>query len=97
MQAIKALVFGMAILIVIGVGLLIYGISKNVGPVVGEGPAAFGTVRASLPAGATVEDVHLDGESLVVRLSLAGGGATLMVFRLTDGRQTGTIELQPGR
>ncbi|MCG8542759.1 MAG: hypothetical protein MJE12_00990 [Alphaproteobacteria bacterium] len=99
MQALKGLVFGMAALIVVGVGLLIYGISQNVGPAMGEGegPAPFGTIRASLPAGATVQDVHLDGDSLVVRLTLAGGGATLLVFRLSDGRQIGTIELQPGQ
>lgn len=94
MQAIKALVFGMALLIVAGMALLVYGLTAKVDDVAG-GPAAFGTVRAALPAGATVAETAVDGDTLVIRLSLPNGGATVMVFRLSDGRQLGAVELQP--
>ena len=56
-----------------------------------------GTIRADLPAGATVADVQIQDGTMMVRLALPDGGAQIMVFRLSDGRQTGTIELQPQR
>ena len=36
-------------------------------------------------------------EEVMVFLAMPDGGVQLMVFRLSDGRQTGTIELQPSR
>jgi hypothetical protein len=35
--------------------------------------------------------------SALVHLTMPDGGVQIMVFRLSDGRQTGTIELQPQR
>ena len=57
--------------------------------------APFGTIRATMPAGASVESVQMQDGSALVHLSLPDGGAQIMVFRLSDGHQTGTIELQP--
>lgn len=103
MQAIKALVIGMGILILVGLGILAYGLTSKFGSTMSGGaPAApgndaFGTIRASLPAGATVETVQVQDGAAVVHLSMPDGGVQIMVFRLSDGRQTGTIELQPQR
>jgi hypothetical protein len=101
MQAVKALVIGMGILIIAGLGLMVYGLTNKVGAPASPAPAAsaaaFGTIRASLPAGAAVESVQLQDGSVLVHLAMPDGGAQIMVFRLSDGRQTGTIELQPQR
>lgn len=102
MQVIKALVIGMGVLIVLGLGLLAYGLTTKFGETVssdasGSSATAFGTIRADLPAGATVADVQIQDGTMMVRLALPDGGAQIMVFRLSDGRQTGTIELQPQR
>jgi hypothetical protein len=99
MQALKALVIGMGILIIAGMAILVYGLSNKFGTSLSPkaSDAAFGTIRASLPAGAAVESVLLQDGSVLVHLAMPDGGAQLMVFRLSDGRQTGTIELQPQR
>ncbi len=101
MQALKVVVIGMGVLIVIGMGLLAYGVTAGFGSL-GERASAtsakgFGTVRARLPAGATVVESTHDGDRLSVRLSLPDGGARIMIFHLGDGRQIGTIELESGR
>ena len=98
MQALKALVISMGVLIVVGVAILVYGLTSKLDDVaVEEEPDLtdpFGTIRVEMPAGATVQDTTLDGDRMVVRLLLPDGGARLMVFRLSDGRQIGTVELQ---
>jgi len=104
MQALKVVVIGMGVLIVIGMGLLAYGVTAGFGSL-GERASAksatsakgFGTVRARLPAGATVVESTHDGHRLSVRISLPDGGARIMIFHLGDGRQIGTIELESGR
>jgi len=105
MQAIKALVIGMGVLIVVGIAVLVYGLTTRFDAAKGPaprgdaapGPAAFGTIRAALPAGATVANIQMQDGSVMVHLTMPDGGAQVMVFRLSDGRQTGTIELQPQR
>jgi len=107
MQVVKALVIGMGFLILVGLAILVYGLTNKFGS--SSGPTAttsassgtavpaFGTIRASLPAGATVAGVRMQDGAVMVHLTLPDGGAQIMVFRLSDGRQTGTIELQPQR
>ena len=103
MQALKALVIGMGILIIAGMAILVYGLSSKFGSnMAGKDaahgmPQAFGTIRATLPAGASVESVQMHDGNALVFLSMPDGGVQLMAFRLSDGRQIGTIELQPAR
>jgi len=112
MKAVKALVIVMGFLILVGLAILVYGLTNKFGSTMsgesdtstaavtgggGSGTAAFGTIRAALPAGATVANVQMQGDTLMVHLTMPDGGAQIMVFRLSDGRQTGTIELQPQR
>jgi hypothetical protein len=99
MQAVKAIVIGMGILIIAGVAILVYGLTNKFGAPASPKPseAAFGTIRATMPAGASVESVQLQDGNALVQLAMPDGGAQIMVFRLSDGRQTGTIELQPQR
>ncbi len=101
MQAIKAIVIGMGFLIVAGMAILVYGLTNTFEPSKsskgGDGSAAFGTIRATLPSGATVQGTDLDGDTMLVRLAMPDGGVQIMVFRLSDGRQIGTIDLQSQR
>lgn len=98
MQAIKAIVIGMGFLIVAGMAILVYGLTSGFDSASGgEGAAAFGTIRATLPSGATVQGTDLDGDTMLVRLGMPDGGVQIMVFRLSDGRQIGTIDLQSQR
>jgi len=98
MQAIKAIVIGMGFLIVAGMVVLVYGLTSGFETSKGgDGSAAFGTIRATLPSGATVQRTDLDGDTMIVRLGMPDGGVQIMVFRLSDGRQIGTIDLQSQR
>lgn len=85
MKALKALVIFMGVLIIAGVGLVIYAIASKVGPkpapaasvAVAEAPAvsgagaAFGGVAVDLPAGAAILQVFAAGDRVIVRV---GGG-----------------------
>jgi hypothetical protein len=105
MQVVKAVVIAMGFLILVGMAILVYGLTNKFGSTKSDsgaasataGPAAFGTIRAGLPAGATVAGVQMQDGTILVHLTLPDGGAQILVFRLSDGRQTGTIELQPQR
>lgn len=98
MQVIKAIVIGMGFLIVAGMALLVYGLTSGFDSAKGgDSAAAFGTIRATLPSGATVQGTDLDGDTMLVRLGMPDGGVQIMVFRLSDGRQIGTIDLQSQR
>jgi hypothetical protein len=104
MRAIKALVIGMGFLILVGLAILVYGLTNKFGTTMstdgsesGADAVAFGTIRATLPAGATVATVQMQGGTAMVHVTMPDGGAQIMVFRLSDGRQTGTIELEPAR
>lgn len=97
MRALKTLVIGMAVLIFACVVILIVGIVEKAGEFDGEPPAeaaGFQAARIALPTGATVEETHLDGDRILVRLKLADGTARLIVVSAATGKQTGTIDLK---
>lgn len=110
MQALKIAVIVMGVLIVIGMGLLIYGIATRIATGEGEGAAAgvaapssalpapgtFGDVAASLPEGAEVLDATSDGRRLLVRIALLGGGQQVLVFDLDTGASLGRLTMQRG-
>jgi hypothetical protein len=99
MQALKALVIFMGVLIFAGMGLLVYGLLTRVG---GEDIAEperprtfkqFGIVEANLPAGATVGQVSIEGGNAVVEVRRADGGVEIRLFDLSTGAANGTIRL----
>ena len=97
MRGLKTLVIGMAVLILAGVVVLIIGIVEKAGELDGEPPAeaaGFEEVRIALPTGATVEETHLDGDRILVRLKMVDGTARLIVVSAATGEQTGTIDLK---
>ncbi len=100
MQALKALVIFMGVLIFAGMGLLVYGLLTRVG-VDDDGEQAtavmvkpFGLVEATLPAGATVADVSVETGRATVQVRLPDGGVELHVFDLATGAAHGTVRLK---
>ena len=110
MQALKALVIFMGVLIVIMMGVVGYGVVTRFGDLVdcedAAGPALpvgapvmagawQNNLRVAVPPGARVaETVMLDGR-MVVRLVLPDDSQRYLVFDLDTGEQLGTIDLEP--
>lgn len=107
MQALKALVIFMGVLIVVGMGILAYGISVKFGQKVEEEAAASATPRAAasmpwpgdvtvvVPAGARVAETIVAEGRMIVRIALPDGGQRFIVVDLVGGRQLGAVELTP--
>lgn len=97
MKAIKGLVIFMGVLLLVGLGLLGYGMSAKVRkpesrPVVAE--ARFGAVEVPLPAGSRVEQMVVAGERVVLRV-VGGGPERLVVLDPAAGRVAGSFTLAP--
>ncbi len=110
MQALKALVYFLGILIVVMMGVVAYGIVVKFGgvmdgedaarPAAPAGPPVVAkawdeNLRVALPAGARVAETVVAGGRMVVRLVLADGSQRYLVFDLESGRQRGVIDLEP--
>ncbi len=101
MRSLKALVAFMGLLIVVGLGILAYGIYVKFGDMAereaaGSGEIWSGDVRVSIPAGGRVEETLVDDGRLVVRVALPGGAQRLIVFDLATGAQIGAINIESG-
>ena len=103
MQALKALVIIMGILIMAGMGLLVYGLTTRVSwndraehenPAPDSSSASFGMVASNLPTGAAVVSVSVDRTRAVVHVRLPDGGAEIRFFDLVTGATTGSIHLK---
>ena len=102
MRALKAFVIGMAILLSVGVVVVVVAIVQRAGdvgvpapePVAASALPSFDKSRLVLPAGAEIVDMVAEGERLILRLRLAGGGEQLIVLDLGSGRTLGTVELE---
>lgn len=107
MQALKALVIFMGVLIVIGMGILAYGISVKFGEQVEQeattspGPPAMtppswdGDLAVAVPAGAQVAETLVAEGRMIVRLALPDGGQRYVVVDLATGRRLGAVDLSP--
>ncbi len=105
MRALKALVIGMGILILIGFAAVVVAVIQRTGDDGDDGPStvrsgvpterAFGDVRVKLPSGAQVIGTAADGGRLIVHLRLAGGEARILVIDLATGKRLGAIEFAP--
>ena len=103
MQALKALVIIMGILIIAGMGLLVYGLMTRVSwnevsgqvekPLTGQ-VASFDAVVSTLPAGASVASVSVENDRAVVLVQLPDGSAEIRLFNLETGFVIGTIRLK---
>lgn len=104
--AVKVAAAVMAVMIVVGIGVLGVTVARRAG---GAGatdaarpvatplapPTAFGEVSLQLPPRARVLDMAMDQRRLVLHLQLAGRDKALMVVDLESGRSLGLIRLEP--
>jgi hypothetical protein len=107
MRALKVLVYGMGVLIVLAILLLSYGFYTRItNPefrVIKDGeeeappqPAAdggFGRIEVPLPQGCTVVEIAPDGALLYLRTGPAGVCERILVIDTADGRLRGSIVL----
>ena len=108
MQALKALVIFMGILIFAGMGLLVYGLMTRGGGSSGGGgllggksatPAAdFGELTVPVPEGCSLAGTELAGARLVLRLDglPERGCQQVLVVDLASGRLLGRVKAVPG-
>ncbi len=97
MQAIKAFVIGMGVLIVAGLALFFYGLAEGFGKL-GQG-GNMGEVALPVPDGCVIADSHIEAPHLVLRLDgLADRGCQQVVLiDLESGRVIGRVTAVPGR
>lgn len=99
MRGLKALVIFLGVMIVAAAGLIVYGIVSKLGDLAvadGRTSRSFGEQRIALPSGADVGSFVVEDNRLIIHLTLADGGARLLVLDLDTGRQLGTIMLEKG-
>ena len=102
----KGAVIGMAVLIAIGMGLLVYGVVTKTGPksagsepqpASSRQPKAFGTVTVPLPEGCRVEEIVPDGERVYLLVGPADTPScdTAIVVDPSTGQTLGTLRFRP--
>ena len=87
MAWLKALVIGMGVLIVAGIGVVAVTLVNRTG---GGAPASAG--RIELPRGARIAETHVDGKSVVLRLTMPDGTSRIAVYEMS-GKLVSTIEV----
>lgn len=110
MQALKALVYGMGILIVLAILLLTYGFYTRItdpnsklikdddeSPPAEETVASTlqGEIRVPLPEGCTIVEMHPYGQRLYLRTGPAGTCERVLIIDLSSGQLLGTLLLVP--
>jgi hypothetical protein len=91
MTTLKVLVFGMAVLLILGFGVLIGGIVMKLQRMDGGG---FGAAEVTLPAGARVVETTVSADRVIVRIALPDGEERLQVIDVANGRTVGTIAIK---
>lgn len=92
-RAIKAAVYIMGVLIVIGIVALVAGIVVKAGH--GKKAAAgFGDLNVPVPAGARIAGSRLDGDRLVIDVTSPEGGEVVIVD-VRKARVLGRVKLAP--
>ncbi len=99
MHSIKALVLFMGLLILAGLGLLVYGVVGQVSEVAGPGaPGGFDAASVPLPAGCVLAEAHLEAGRLVLRAEGPLGRPDCQQVILLDpasGAELGRITIAP--
>ncbi|MSP21226.1 MAG: hypothetical protein EXQ93_06890 [Alphaproteobacteria bacterium] len=88
----KVVVIGLGAVIVIGLGILLVAIGREVAGA--RAKASFDPTQFALPAGARVLEMDLDGDRLAVRLDLGDGRQAIQMFDARSGAVLGVIALQ---
>ncbi len=103
MQALKALVVLMGVLIVAGAGIIAVTIYNRLsGPTGPETPApaaaaakpkGFDVTRLGLPRGAELRGMEAAGTRLLLHVHIPGRGARVYIVHLETGALLGTVEV----
>ncbi len=93
----KAVVIGLAVLIVLALAALVAGIVVKGGKLAGtDRKSGWVTpLMAQVPPDAEVESMALDGDRLVVHVKRPDGSGELLVFDLRRKNLSGRIRLSP--
>ena len=106
MRALKAFVIVMAVLILAGVAIVIVTIverSQRMAETGAESPLSsaplgaprgFDESRVKLPDGSRIVEMTAEGERLVLRLRLDGGGEQLVIIDMGTGQAIGTLVIE---
>ncbi len=96
MQALKVLVIGMGILIVLGLGLVAYGLVSRVST---KGAPGFGDVELALPPGCGLADARAQDGRLVVRSDgpVERGCQQVFVIDIASGKILGRVRGTQGQ
>ncbi len=99
MKSIKALVIIMGLLILAGLGLLVYGVVGQVTEIATPGEAGgFDETVITLPAGCSVIETRVDGDRLVVRTDGPLGYEPcqkIIIIDLQSGEVVGRVKIAP--
>ena len=93
MQFIKAAVIGMGVLILIGLGLLVYGFATQLGKQADGVPARYEQTHA-LPAGVSVLETYVDGGRLIIETD-GREGRVYYLYNLETGAALGRLAIAP--
>ncbi|MBL6928220.1 MAG: hypothetical protein ISR44_03530 [Rhodospirillales bacterium] len=104
MQALKSLVIGMGLLIVVGTILIVYGLiqrssdpefsffgSTDVKTETAAPGRAFGDITVPLASGCRIEDMRPDDGKLFVRVGPEGSCARIIAIELASGKVLGNV------
>ena len=98
MKALKTLVAGMGLLLVVGLGFIGWGISRNMhssAPAAARSDAGSTfTAEVMVPAGSRLDQMTTAGDRIVLRFS-GGDGDRILVVDPHNGQVTGRITLVP--
>ena len=92
MRALKALVIGMGVLIVVGLVVVVVTIANRTL----DGGTPPTEAALALPDGAEVLETALAGDRIALRLRLADGTRAIHVFDLATGRRVAVARIDGG-
>ncbi len=102
MHAIKALVIVMGLLILAGLGLLVYGgvgqVSELAGPDAADRSGGFDAASVTLPVGCVLAEAHLEAGRLVLRAAGPSARPDCQQVILLDpasGAELGRVKIVP--
>ncbi len=95
MQALKVLVIGMGVLIIVGFVVVVVTLASRLS---GTGKSGFGEVPVEVPEGCNVHETQVDGDRLLLRLDgpAARGCHQIVVVDLRAGKVQGRVRLLSG-
>ncbi|MEE2933388.1 MAG: hypothetical protein VX941_08195 [Pseudomonadota bacterium] len=97
LQALKILVVTMAFLILIGLGFLAYGIAAKFGDAEKGGTLVRNPLPLTLPVGAEIRETIMNGNRILMRLSMPDNLTQLIIFDMEEGREVQRIEVKNSR